>query len=229
VFCHGYLQPDLSAGQREQAREVLLREGISGTSKVRFSFFGTLGRSCGLQYLIEAVRHLSDEEQRLLEVVVCGTGPRLAEFQQQAAGIEAFKFIGWRTSAELIALMEMTDVGLALYSEKSPQSLPNKPIEYLAGGLPVLSTLSGELQNLLSAYDCGVTVPAGNCPAMIKALRELLYGDALRERLSANSKILYEDRFSAKEVYSEMIEYLEDIASDAGRNIKTAKSEVVAA
>jgi len=225
VFSHAYLKPELSEIQRETAKKQLASKGLSATGlsatgKVRFCYFGTLGRSCGLQYIIDAVRQLTVEEQQALEIVVCGTGPQLSEYQQMAEGVKSVQFLGRVSSPELIALMEVADVGLALYGTDSPQSLPNKPIEYMAGGLPILSTLRGELQTLLEDYDCGLTVPAGDNRAMISAVRELMRQKSVRARFSRNVSTLYEQHFSAEQVYSKMIDYLEALGNDASRDEK---------
>ena len=212
VFSHGYLKPSLTEIQREAAEKQIAEKGVSVTEKVRFCFFGTLGQSCGLEYVIDAVRQLTAEEQQMLEIVVCGTGPRSAEYERQAEGLASIRFLGWATSSELIKLMELSDVGLALYSANAPQSLPNKPIEYMAGGLPLLSTLTGELQTFLDNYDCGYTVSPGDTDAMVTAIRKLINEKSIRERFSKNVLELYEKYFSAERVYSKMIDYLEELA-----------------
>jgi glycosyltransferase involved in cell wall biosynthesis len=148
-------------------------------------------------------------------VVICGTGDRLEAYRQMARDLPQVHFPGWIDAAAINALMERSLAGLAPYhNEKSfTMSLPNKVIEYLAGRLPVVSTLGGELQRLLQTYDCGVTTPANDPHALANALRNLLIDSKTRHRMADNAEKTYKNLFVADTVYGRLIDHLDLIAT----------------
>ena len=94
-------------------------------------------------------------------------------------------------------------------------SLPNKAIEYLAGGLPVISTLRGDLEALLRVNECGITTPSGNPQALANAIMKLLTDNVMREKMAMNARKLYETCFVADMVYMQLIEDLCLIAQES--------------
>jgi len=66
--------------------------------------------------------------------------------------------------------MQMSKIGLAAYDSDALQSLPNKPIEYLAGGLCVVSSLHEELEKLLYEENCGLTYHARDVNGLVHAI-----------------------------------------------------------
>jgi glycosyltransferase involved in cell wall biosynthesis len=93
-------------------------------------------------------------------------------------------------------------------------SLPNKLIEYLSGGLPVISSIEGTLGRLLREEECGATY--GSAEELAAILRRLSQDQSELERLSKNASALYKARFVAENVYGKMADYLEEMAK-AGR------------
>jgi glycosyltransferase involved in cell wall biosynthesis len=116
------------------------------------------------------------------------------------------------------SLMSMSVAGLAPYhlSDNFNSNIPNKVIEYLAGGLPIATTLSGVPGAMLSEYDCGLSYGHDNA-GELRAAVELLVADPTRQRaMAANAFALYQERFDASRVYGGMIDYLARIARQHG-------------
>ena len=65
----------------------------------------------------------------------------------------------------------MTKVGLVTYSKDAIMSLPNKPFEYMAEGLPLLSSLRGELRDLIEKHRIGRFYEAGNPSSLADGVR----------------------------------------------------------
>ena len=91
--------------------------------------------------------------------------------------------------------------------------MPNKPIEYFSGSLPVLSSLTGELSDILVDYQCGLTYKAGDAQSFLRALDDLCEDPRRMQAMGANARRLYEERFSAERVYPAMIDHLEKVAA----------------
>jgi glycosyltransferase involved in cell wall biosynthesis len=110
--------------------------------------------------------------------------------------------------------MRLSRVGLAPYPSKPNFSLnmPNKPVEYLSAGLPILSSLRGDLETLLASADCGMTYPNGNAAALADYLIRLYDAPGRLAIMSRNAQSLYLQRFTSDKVYGDLIHYLEELA-----------------
>ena len=195
-----------------------------GVSRQRFvvCFFGAMGRQFDFETVLQAAKLMEKQCPQAL-FVLCGQGQMLAQLQLEAAKRPNLVVPGWLGQADLQSLMHLSAAGLAPYINEYSftLSVPNKIIEYLSGGLPVLSCLQGHTQQLLQTHDCGLTYqenqPQSLCDSVLK-----LFNDAdLRERLARQGKALYERQFTAEQVYSKLLAYLARIASakmaEAGR------------
>lgn len=177
-------------------------------------FFGALGEQSELETVIDAARELNSRGGRF-RFVFCGTGDRLGFYKKRAHGCGSVVFPGWVGAVEIWSLMRMSAVGLAPY-RNSPSfmaSIPNKAIEYLSAGLPIISSLNGTLKDLLSAHDCGVVYESGNAAHLASVLHDLSRAPDRRKALSDNASKLYQARFVAETTYREMSGYLEGLAA----------------
>ncbi len=181
-------------------------------------FFGTMGRQFELGTIIEAARKLK-KQNRFFRFILCGSGDNFAYYKNLAIDCDNVIFPGWVGAAEIWALMRMSSVGLAPYLsiKNFTLNLPNKPIEYLSAGLPIISSLRGVLKDLLSTYNCGVTYANGNSDDLISILIDLYDHPERLRKMSENAYALYKEKFIAENVYNNMISHLE-LVSENYRN-----------
>lgn len=109
--------------------------------------------------------------------------------------------------------MRIAKVGLAPYRSTKDFiiSIPNKAIEYMSAGLPVISSLKGALQKLLLEHEAGETYENDNQDSLFSLLCDLYDHPAKLESMSKNSHALFKKRFVAEKVYPNMCDYLEQI------------------
>lgn len=211
-FPMGYSPPQLSEDERKQAEKMWKEHGVTG-SDLTCCFFGTMGRQYWLQDVIRAAAALPD-----IKFVFCGDGDNRGRYQREARRLPNVLFPGWVSSEEVASLMSLSQIGLAPYRGGAQMSLPNKPFEYMAGGLPVVSSLRGELRELLERKGCGLSYQAGEVPTLVAALRRLQKDPALRARMGSSARELFETSFRAETIYGEMSRHLESVV--AARRLK---------
>ena len=188
--------------------------GISNSSKTFVvSFFGTVGRQFELETVIKAAKILQDEKVNI-KFVICGSGEMLDNCKNMASGLNNIIFPGWINSAQIWTLLRMSKAGLAPYKSTTDFiiSYPNKSIEYMSAGLPVISSLKGSLEDLLNKNEAGVTYQNNNVSDFIRKLMNLYDNPVLLKKMSKNSLKLYREKFIAKNVYGNMIDRLIEIA-----------------
>lgn len=218
-FPLGYAERSPAPGEIAEGRAFWEGKGVGAPEKeFRVCFFGTFGRQFDLETVIRAAR-LLEKGHRSIRFILCGSGDRFPFYRELAGGLSNMEFPGWVGALEIWTLMRLSHAGLAPY-HNSPDfmaSLPNKAIEYLSAGLPVVSCLKGELEKLLDASGCGVNY-SESCPEGLAAALAGLHDDRARlEAMAGNALRLYRERFMAEKVYSEMGVYLEDLARQSPR------------
>ncbi|MBM3739511.1 MAG: glycosyltransferase family 4 protein, partial [Acidobacteria bacterium] len=184
-------------------------------------FFGTLGRQFDLNTLLVAARYLQ-ESAPALRFVLCGTGDKEAALREAARSCSNVLFPGWVDPAQMWTLMRMSCIGLAPYLPTGNfiDHIPNKPVEYLSAGLPVLTTLPGTLGQLLLRKNCGVVYRTGDAAELAGHLKHLHEDPAKLRTLSRNAAALYRESFCAETVYSDLVRHLEHIAGTSAAKTK---------
>lgn len=175
-------------------------------------FFGNMGRQFELESVIEAARKLN-REKIPIRFVLCGVGDNFKKYRNMASDCNNVLLPGWVGAAEIWTLMRFSSVGLAPYVNNNnfTLNLPNKPIEYLSAGLPIVSSLKGVLNDLLSTSCCGLTYKNKDSDDLAYVLTSLFNSTNKLKNMSMNASILYKSRFIAEKVYNDLIVYLESI------------------
>lgn len=198
---------DIEAAQQRWAERGVKQDDFN------ICFFGTIRRQFEFDVIIAAAQKLK-KQQRPFRFILCGNGELLDHFRARASGCRSVLFPGWVNSADIWTLMRMSRVGLAPYISTPDfvMSIPNKPVEYLSAGLPIVSSLQGVLKELLAAHQCGVTYAEGDSEELASVLMRL-YDDPDRlQSMSQRASALFQERFVAEKVYGDMISYLESMA-----------------
>jgi glycosyltransferase involved in cell wall biosynthesis len=174
-------------------------------------YVGILGETNDLATVIDACRLLESRGARPLQLVICGDGPRAAALRERAQGLRHCHFLGWSDGARMAAAMGMSSIGLATYRAGAAQSIPNKPLEYLAHGLAVVNSLPGELAAILEGAGAGVQYRPGDASGLADLLDRLAREDAARREMQARARALYREQFDSTRVYRDMAAWLEQV------------------
>lgn len=211
VFPLGYPRdPGLA---REGERSAFLnRHGLRNDAKL-VCFIGTLGQTYDLDTLVEAARNLHQEGRNDIQFVIAGKGDRESALKKRAAGVSNLVFVGWLDQDELRLLIHLSTVGLCAYVKDAPQSLPNKPFEYMSAGIPQISSLTGELEELIRRHGIGLPYEAGDARSLARQVKELVDLPGKRAEMSARARALFDQNFEADLIYGRLSDYLEGLAS----------------
>lgn len=220
VFPLGYPRPSAAASAREAAGRSLALRGVDAEKHLLW-FVGMFGRTYDLSTVIGAARRLGAQGVDAVQFVLSGAGDKDERWRAEAAGLSNVVFTGWVTAAEIEYLLSAGWAGLVAYAPGAPQSLPNKIFEYMSGGLPILSSLVGEAEDLLARHGLGITYRAGDADSLTAAILALLQDPARHRAMSEASRRTYEQHYAADVVYNRMAAY---VASGARADSGTVAS-----
>ncbi len=180
------------------------------------TFAGTFGRTYDLGTVIDAARLIAQRGRLSVQFVLCGAGERERLWRAAAAEVPGVAFPGWLPAGELACLLSRSAIGLASYTTRAPQGIPNKVIEYLSAGIPVLCSLRGEARNLLESEGCGVFYEPNRAETLAAQVENLLAELDRRAAMGAAARDLFDRRFAAHRVYGAMASHLEVLAMNQG-------------
>jgi glycosyltransferase involved in cell wall biosynthesis len=213
AFPMGYPSREVDPGLLVEARAWWkATHGLDGHAGFTAVFTGSFGHQVDLDTVIAAAHRLRGTGIRF---VLCGSGENLEHSRRRAAGLDNVILPGWVDAPRIQALMELADVGLAPYFSRMDflNSSPNQVLEYLAGGLPVLSAIEGLVGELLRENECGeVYGPDDSLTRLSARLLSLRDAPERLRAMSLRARALFEARFDADKVYGEMAAYLQAVA-----------------
>ena len=95
------------------------------------------------------------------------------------------------------------------YSKGAPQGLPNKVFEYMASGLPILSSLQSETKVLLEKEEIGETYLPSNSNDLFLKMNKIITNLDLIKKMSDKSKKVFETKYDSNIIYKNLIKFLE--------------------
>ncbi|MBS7790721.1 glycosyltransferase family 4 protein [Roseococcus sp. SDR] len=182
----------------------------AGSGEMLAVYAGAHGRANGLHQLLEVAALLREERRiRLLLVGEGGEKPALLA-EAAARGLANLSFLDPMPKPELARLLAGSQVGLlclAPIPAFAEWTAPNKLMDYLAAGRPVLSNVPGEAARLLEAGGCGEThaEPA----AMAAALRRLAEQPTRREAMGQAARRLAERQHDRRQLATRFVTAVE--------------------
>ena len=215
AFPFGYSLPTLTPdtiGLANQFWNELLENGKAPPA-LRLCLIGRIGERTGHDHVIEAIRFLPPEAKARVQLVICGADLRQATAKY--GNDPAIVYAGWVDQPKVITLMERSDLGVIPYRNTIDfqNSLSNKTIEYLAGGVALTTGLDGKVRQLIRDNDCGYLYSDQSSLAYRNLLLEILADRQTLERRKKAARTLYQERFRAESVYGDFRDYLFEVAA----------------
>jgi len=213
-FSYSVIPPSDDAIQRAELfwDELGIRRSESDFT---ICYFGNIGRHAGLNAIIKAARILK-ERAKPVRFVLCGSGEKVDEYRRIASDLANVILPGWVGPAEIHVLMCRSSAGIDPLPETEDflNTINNKAVEYLSGGLPLLvSPDKGVLHTLVNDNNCGLSYPYSDGEALAEAVEHLLDTPDLRNRMAQNALELFNKAFSPDVVYGNMLDYLEGVVA----------------
>lgn len=181
---------------RAQARQGT---PFSVTDKVA-GIVATLRRGKGVPVLLQAAAR---EELRDVKLLIVGEGFQLEPLKQEAKELgiaDRVHFAGQQE--DVTRWLNMMDVFVlpALVDEGVPQAMS----QAMSSGLPVVTTASGAITELIREGETGLFTPRSDPAALAAAIRRVLDDEALAKRLGTAARAHIEAGYTRKKMLDDM-------------------------
>ncbi len=197
-----------------EAEKFWRDKNIDLSKNGRIIFVGTISRGFDFKSLGQAIRHLN-KDKLLIEFVICGIGEEENAVKKIFEGVPGVHFPGWIDGAAYALLAKNSLCTVAPYCRipNFQENIPNKVIDSFSYEKPILTSLGGEVGNLINEKKVGFSNLIED-KDWIHAISTLFFNDCLARKYSENAKKLYFEKFESSNVYGKLISSLEKIVND---------------
>jgi glycosyltransferase involved in cell wall biosynthesis len=187
--------------------------GVRDDGRPRFMFVGSFSHAMDFGP-VRAAAEKARRDGRDWQFVICGDGTIAGELRQMFAGLDNVLLPGWVDRPQCVALSRMSTAAIAPYRNVPDfqMSVPNKVIDYLLLGQPVLSPLLGEVSTLIDRFETGLRYDDGVEDSLYERLLALTADPSLQARLSQRARETYHRHFEGRTVYGNLAALLERLA-----------------
>jgi glycosyltransferase involved in cell wall biosynthesis len=194
-------------------------QGVVADGRTRICFVGSHSPAFDIEPVYLAAKALADKDPAY-EFVLCGDGANTPAWKARMQGLANVRFPGWVDRAKVESLARRSSAALAPYRNSADfmLSVPNKVIDALALGLPILSPLQGEVTRLITGYDTGLVYGEGTGRTLADRVQELSDQPQRCAEMASNARRLYGERFSFETVYGALVRRMEELAQGARRS-----------
>jgi glycosyltransferase involved in cell wall biosynthesis len=183
---------------------------------------GMMNAGRALHELVTSAREFADD----VKLVLLGHGV-LAESLRQLVrelGLEDKVFLpGTVAQAELRQWTASADLGVLILDPinlSKQLASANKLFEYMAAGIPILTTDLPENRRIVDGCDCGWLISTWEPPVLARHIAEILQQPDEMERRGANGRRWFEDRYNWSIESKQVLAALSGLvpAAEAGRS-----------
>ena len=173
---------------------------IPDDDRFRIIFTGNIGKAQGLDILPKTAELLKGEH---IVFVIVGDGRYREEFEREIRerGVEDMFILIPRQPAERIPqLLAACDVAFLSFMNTPlfEKTIPAKLQSYMACGMPILASASGETERIIKEAGCGICTPIGDAKALSDTVRNIQNTDL--QAMSNTSRSYCESSFDKQTI-----------------------------
>ncbi len=160
---------------RPMAKENGIRRSFGLQDKFVASYIGTHGMAHGLDVVLDAARHLKDNERIVFLLVGDGAERERLLAEKARRGLNNLLMLPQQPKESIPQFLAASDVCLVLLKKRDlfKSVIPSKIFEAMAMERPVVLGVEGESREIVSRAGCGVCIEPENAVELSECLRKL--------------------------------------------------------
>jgi len=200
---------------KDQTSSIYLPNGtVLPQNSLLIVYPGTFSGHLDYETVLKAAHDLYQSGQRHVHFLFVGDGDKAAFLKKLSEGLKNVHLAGWCKKSVIDRILSMSSIGLVPYSIGFEATLPNKPFDYMAAGLPILSSLGGELESIIKHESIGLQYREGNSDDLKRKIMWFLSHPEETKAMGQRAKALFEKKYRADVVYANLVVHLETIAKE---------------
>ena len=171
-----------------------LRKKLAGDGDFLIVYIGILKIWTPLPHLIDAVKHMDG-----VRLVIGGKGPHEKEILEMIDGITNISYIGWVKKEDIPLYTLASDLVVLPSNSKKAYtraSVPNKIMEGMAAGKPVIAGKNTEAGSIVKECNAGLLCEYGDSECIREAIKKLMQDRELYETLGRNGRRCAEEKYN---------------------------------
>lgn len=173
-------------------------------------FTGNIGQAQGLNILPKAAKILKESKQDV-KFIIIGDGREknnLIEDIKTSDVEEMFILIPRKPAEEIPSYLCSCQAAFVSFMDNDlfAKTIPAKLQSYMACGMPIIASATGETERIIEEADCGLCAKIGDADSLVEAILELISKEDLK-KLGANAKDYCDKHFDKEMLMNEMDKY----------------------
>jgi glycosyltransferase involved in cell wall biosynthesis len=213
---------DLSERDKKECLSWWRGRGVTSCTW-NMCFWGSLRNSgLDLDTCIKAVQRL-EQKYPDIRLIIGGEGDSKKKLMEIAGGSKSIIFAGYLNGYQMETAMQICKVGVysLINTEGFFDTISNKAIQYMSGGLPILNSLKGLTNQLITEYSAGLTYREGDVEDCAEKIERMYLNLEDRNSMAINAKCLFEEKFNSDKINKDFENYLCRIIAEYQRgNVK---------
>lgn len=170
---------------------------IPENDSFKIVFTGNIGMAQGLEILPKTAELLKGEN---VTFIIVGEGRYQPEFEKeiQSRGVQGKFILIPRQPAERIPeLLCACDTAFLSFRNTRlfEMTIPAKLQSYMACGMPIIASASGETKRIIEEAKCGICCLTGNADSLAEGITEMMKGRLDLEDMGKNARRYFESHF----------------------------------
>jgi glycosyltransferase involved in cell wall biosynthesis len=196
-----------SNAEISNAKDYWDSQAIYDDGKWRVSYIGSLTNSLNFDRVLEAAGDLN------VEFVIAGSGPAGKRFIEDSSRLSNVIFPGRVSAVQASVLAQRSTALLAPYDDLDDFqiSLPNKFLDAMMHGRPILTSLFGFPENFIAINGIGRHYSNTKEGSLTTLIEQLSVNTSEVIQMGMNAQKLFDEIFSGEIVYSKLVDTLEEI------------------
>lgn len=178
---------------------------------VIIAYTGMIGQTIDLAPIWYVAKRFASDSR--VQFVFAGGGDALEGARREASEFGNVHFTGWLDSVKIHTLLKRAHIGLVPYRSRAnfETGITNKPVEYLAHGLPILTSLQrGPLVEMIKEHQCGWTYENGDPEELGNMIHDIVDKGSFNQMVKP-ALHLFESKFHPDAVYGGWMELIERV------------------
>lgn len=199
-----YLGTDLDIFDNNVKKGKVLEKN---SDEIWLGYCGTLGSSYDLTCVFDALNEIKNRGYYPPKFIIMGDGPLLEKFKKYAENLKLnIVFTGRISYDKMCSYLCSCDITVNPIMHGAAQSIINKHADYVASGLPIVSTQENEeFTKLIEKYKMGINCANGNIEELANAIVFLMNNTNERINMGKNARRCAEEKFDRKNIYTKIL------------------------